>query len=192
MKLVVGLGNPGVKYQNTRHNLGFMVVDCLARRLAIDVSRERLQAWLGLGECHGHKVVLAKPSTFMNRSGQAVLAIGRFYKLELPDLLVVTDDLALPLGRLRLRARGTAGGHNGLSDIEQRLGSVEYARLRIGIDAPQWDATAHVLGLFDDAEQPVVVAAVNRAADAVDCWIEHGLEKAMNTYNRDTKDLPDD
>ncbi len=184
MKLVVGLGNPGSQYERTRHNLGFMVADELARRHSIDVSQEKFGAWIGLGRIADQKVALAKPTTFMNRSGQATQAIGRFYKLELEDLLVVTDDMALPFGKLRIRAEGSAGGHNGLADIIQRLGTEAFSRMRLGIDSPQWNATEHVLGKFDDGEWPAVVQAVSHAADAVTCWIEEGVETTMNRYNQ--------
>lgn len=183
MKLVVGLGNPGSRYRRTRHNLGFMVIDRLAERWAIDVTRERMNAWIGNGRFGEHAVVLAKPTTFMNRSGSAVQAIGHFYRLQRTDLLVVTDDLALPLGKLRLRAQGSAGGHNGLADIIERLGTQDFARLRVGIDSPTYGATDHVLGEFDPADAAVVQAAVDRAADAVACWIEYGVEAAMNRFN---------
>ena len=188
MKLIVGLGNPGSRYAKTRHNLGYMVVDELARRHEIDTTREKFSAWIGQGTISAERVLLAKPTTFMNRSGQAVQAIGRFYKLELSDLLVVTDDLALPLGKLRLRALGSAGGHNGLTDIIQRLGNDDFSRLRIGIDSPQWNATDHVLGEFDAEEMSVVTPAVTRSADAVECWIRNGVSSAMNEYNRDLAD----
>lgn len=188
MKLIVGLGNPGSRYAKTRHNLGYMVVDELARRHAIDTTREKFQAWIGQGDIAEERVLLAKPTTFMNRSGQAVQAIGRFYKLELTDLLVVTDDLALPLGKLRVRPQGRAGGHNGLTDIIQRLGEDGFSRLRIGIDSPQWNASDHVLGEFDAEEMSVVTAAVLRSANAVECWIKDGVSSAMNEYNRDLAD----
>jgi len=162
-----------------------MVVDELARRYEIDTTREKFSAWLGQGNIGEERILLAKPTTFMNRSGQAVQAIGRFYKLELSDLLVVTDDLALPLGKVRLRAQGRAGGHNGLTDIIQRLGDDAFSRLRIGIDSPQWNASDHVLGEFDAAEMSVVTPAVTRSADAVECWIRDGVSSAMNEYNRD-------
>lgn len=188
MRLIVGLGNPGTRYEDARHNLGFMVVDELARRHDIDMGQEKFHAWVGMWDSGDTKVVLAKPTTFMNRSGQAVQAIGSFYKLELGDLLVVTDDLALPLGKLRFRARGSPGGHNGLADISQRLGTEEFARLRIGIDSPAFDAVDHVLGEFDESELPIVQAAVARAAAAATCWIEKGLVAAMNEYNPDLQD----
>ncbi|MCH8967529.1 MAG: aminoacyl-tRNA hydrolase [Planctomycetes bacterium] len=188
MKLIIGLGNPGSRYAKTRHNLGYMVVDELARRHNIDTTREKFSAWIGQGAVGEERILLAKPTTFMNRSGQAVQAIGRFYKLELSDLLVVTDDLALPLGKLRLRALGSAGGHNGLTDIIERLGDDGFSRLRIGIDSPQWNASDHVLGEFDAEEMSIVTPAVTRSADAVEFWIRSGVSSAMNEYNRDLAD----
>ncbi len=188
MKLIIGLGNPGSRYAKTRHNLGYMVVDELARRHNIDTPREKFSAWIGQGAIGAERILLAKPTTFMNRSGQAVQAIGRFYKLELSDLLVVTDDLALPLGKLRVRPQGRAGGHNGLTDIIQRLGDDDFSRLRIGIDSPQWNATDHVLGEFDAEEMTIVTPAVTRSADAVECWIRSGVSMTMNEYNRDLAD----
>ena len=188
MKVVVGLGNPGTRYRHARHNLGFMVVDELARRHGIDTGREKFHAWVGTGEIGGHKVLLAKPTTFMNRSGRAVIALGRFYKLDLGEVLVVADDLALPLGRLRIRAQGSAGGHNGLKDIIDCLGNDEFPRLRMGIDSPQYDATGHVLGDFSDEEMPTVDEAIARSADAATCWIQEGVDSAMNLYNRGSQD----
>lgn len=185
MKLVVGLGNPGSRYRNTRHNLGFMVVDAFARRYDIDTGRERFQSWIGSGEVDDQRVVLAKPTTFMNRSGQAVVAMVRFYKLEPADLLVVTDDLALPLGKLRIRPQGSAGGHNGLDDIVNRLGTEGFARLRIGIDSPTWNAAEHVLGAFDEGDLATIAQAETRAVDAAICWITDGVVTAMNRYNQD-------
>ena len=184
MKLIVGLGNPGSRYAKTRHNLGYMVVDELARRHEIDTTREKFSAWIGQGTIAAERVLLAKPTTFMNRSGQAVQAIGRFYNLELGDLLVVTDDLALPLCKLRIRPQGSAGGHNGLTDIIQRLGDDAFSRLRIGIYSPQWNATAHVLGEFVADEMSIVKPAVTRSPDAVECWIRIGLISVINDYNR--------
>lgn len=191
MKLVVGLGNPGSQYRDTRHNLGFMVVDRLADRHGIDLSQEKFHAWIGLGSVGGDKVALAKPTTFVNRSGQAVQAIGRFYKLELGDLLVVTDDMALPLGKIRFRPAGSAGGHNGLADVAQRLGTEDFGRLRVGIGSANYNAVDHVLGRFEDEELPDVKKVVERAADAVTCWIENDIAVAMNAFNPDPKESSD-
>ena len=185
MKLVVGLGNPGRKYQGTRHNLGFEVVDELARRWQIDMGRERFSGMCGDGLIGEQRVLLLKPLTFMNRSGRAVREALTFHKLDVADLLVIVDDRALPLGRLRIRGRGSAGGHNGLADIVRHLGGEAFARLRIGIDWASGAATVgHVLGSFSAQEQPIVDEAIILAAEAVECWAQRGLDDAMNRYNR--------
>ena len=183
MKLIVGLGNPGPKYVGTRHNVGFGVVDLLAGRWNIALTVEKFHGCFGQGEIVGERIVLLKPTTFMNRSGRAVLAAGRFYKLEPEQLLIVADDLALPLGRLRLRTRGSAGNHNGLQDVIDRLGTDEWCRLRIGIDAAVGDPAGYVLSRFDNEEETVMESARLRAADAVECWILHGAELTMNRFN---------
>lgn len=183
MKLIVGLGNPGANYVGTRHNVGFDVVDVLADRWRINLASERFHAWFGVGECGQEKVALAKPSTFMNRSGQSVAAAGRFYKLEFVSLLVILDDLALPVGRIRLRATGSAGSHNGLQDIIDRSGTLDFPRLRIGIGSAIGVPSHYVLGRFDDDEKPVMSQTRIRAADCVECWVRHGIESAMTRFN---------
>ncbi|MCH7813684.1 MAG: aminoacyl-tRNA hydrolase, partial [Planctomycetes bacterium] len=157
----------------------------LGRRWGIGLAQEKFHAWFGRGTVADRDVILLKPTTFMNRSGQAVQATGRFYQLELSDLLVISDDLALPLGRLRFRARGGAGGHNGLQDIVDRLGGTEFPRLRLGIDSPVGDPAAFVLSRFGEADEAVVERACSRAADGVEYWVEHGTESAMNRCNAD-------
>ena len=183
MKLIVGLGNPGSKYAGTRHNIGFDVLDYLARQHQVSLAQERFHAWFGRGTIAGQPVVLLKPTTFMNRSGQAVQAAGRFYKLALEDLLVILDDLALPVGKLRLRPQGSAGSHNGLQDIVDRLGSQDFARLRIGIGAATIDPAAYVLARFSPQEQEAVAQAIPRAAEAVTWWLADGTESTMNRIN---------
>ena len=183
MKLIVGLGNPGPQYTGTRHNVGFEVVDELGRRHGISLGREKFHAWHGLGRIAGERVLLLKPTTYMNRSGRAVAAAGRFHKLELDDLLVIADDLALPTGHLRLRARGSAGSHKGLQDIIERVSSEEWCRLRIGIGAAPGSGTSHVLGHWGAEEEELMQRAYTRAADAVTCWVEQGPERAMNRFN---------
>ena len=185
MKLIVGLGNPGPQYAGTRHNVGFDVLTRLAVRWNIDLTAEKFHASFGLGDAAGERVVLLKPTTFINRSGRAVVAAGRFYKLELERLLVIADDLALPLGRLRMRAGGSSGSHNGLQDVIDRLGTNDWCRLRIGIGAARSNPTAYVLGRFDASEEIVIEQARERAADAVECWIQHGVESAMTRFNGD-------
>jgi PTH1 family peptidyl-tRNA hydrolase len=183
VKLIVGLGNPGSKYAATRHNVGFRVVDVLAGRWEVSTDKEKHHGWFGRGTIAEQEVSLLKPTTFMNRSGRAVLAAGRFYRLELEDLLVVSDDVALPLGKLRLRRSGSAGGHNGLQDIIDRLGTDDFARLRIGIDSPIGDQVGHVLSRFSADEEDLISEACQRAADAAECWIAKDIEFAMNRYN---------
>jgi PTH1 family peptidyl-tRNA hydrolase len=183
VKLVFGLGNPGTRYENTRHNLGFMVIEELARRHDIDIRLERFHAWFGTGTIGGHTVGLGKPTTFVNRSGQAVAAARAFYKVELHDLLVIVDDLALEPGRLRFRPGGRDGGHNGLANVDQHLGSNEYPRLRIGIGPGPQGSTPHVLGRISEEERPLFDSAVRRAADGVAYWLDHDVAQAMNRFN---------
>lgn len=185
MKLVVGLGNPGLKYERTRHNVGFRVVDELARRWHVDFSRGRFAGRVGAGSIQDRRVLLVKPTTYMNRSGRSVCEAVAFYKVALQDLLVVVDDMALPLGRLRLRAKGSAGGHNGLADIIEQLGSDDFSRLRIGIEQVAGERmVGHVLSPFTAAEEEIIGQAVYRAADAVECWAIDDVQEAMNRYNR--------
>ncbi|HOB73625.1 MAG TPA: aminoacyl-tRNA hydrolase [Phycisphaerae bacterium] len=185
MKLVVGLGNPGGKYASTRHNVGFRVVDELARRHGIDVSRTGFSGLTGKGSIGGESVLLLKPGTFMNLSGRSVREAMTFYKLELPDLLVISDDMALPLGRLRLRKSGSAGGHNGLSSVIAELGDDGFGRLRIGIEQVSGARmVGHVLSPFTPQEEEVIGPAVARAADAVECWLADGMDTAMNRFNK--------
>jgi PTH1 family peptidyl-tRNA hydrolase len=185
MKLVAGLGNPGGDYADTRHNIGFRVVDVLAEALGIEVKKRKFGARFGLGECANNKLIVLKPWQFMNRSGQAVATAAGFYKIDVADVLVVTDDMDLEPGRIRLRAKGSAGGHNGLADIIEKLGTNAFARCRVGIGrSHERDAVGFVLGKPAQAERPLLDAAIERARDAVLCWIEYGIEKAMNQYNR--------
>jgi len=183
VKLIVGLGNPGARYDHTRHNVGFDVVDALARRWQAPLTVEKFHAWFAAAEVGGEKVVLLKPTTFMNRSGQAVAAAVRFYQVAEADLMVISDDLALPVGRIRLRAGGSAGSHNGLQDVIDRLGSPNWSRLRIGIGSAVGEPAAYVLGRIGPDEEKEIAAAVNRAADAVECWIQHGVELTMTRFN---------
>jgi len=184
MKLVVGLGNPGRKYAGTRHNVGFEIVDVLAARHGLEwegAPAEALMAkWRGAG------ALVVKPLTFMNLSGHAVGDLLRYFKIEVPDLLVIVDEVQLELGRLRTRARGSAGGHNGLKSLIEQLGTDEFARLRFGVgrgDARR-DLADHVLATFDRDEQPVVTEAIGRAADAAEVFVSEGLGPMMNRFNR--------
>lgn len=185
MKLVVGLGNPGRKYENTRHNVGFEVLANLAKLHAAGPVMSRFQGELVDYAGQGAKVVLLSPTTFMNRSGQSVRAAVDFYKLDLADVLVVCDDLNLPLGRLRFRKKGSAGGQKGLADIIRHLGSDEFCRLRVGIGSapPQWDVSDYVLSKFSGDDRAEMDEAVSRASRGVDDWVGEGADYCMNRYN---------
>jgi PTH1 family peptidyl-tRNA hydrolase len=185
MKLVIGLGNPGRKYESTRHNVGFAVAAELARRHGTGGSRSGFQAELIEANLGGEKVLLVMPQTFMNLSGASSLAARDFYKVENTDLLVVCDDFNLPLGTLRLRGQGSAGGQKGLADILHRLGTDEVPRLRIGVGPvpASWDPIDFVLSRFTKNEQPEIDLSLVRAADAVEMWATKGMAEAMNRFN---------
>ncbi len=183
MKVVVGLGHPGKRYDGTRHNVGFAVLDSLALSPRASRFQSRFQARVCELVEDADKILLVEPETFMNLSGRCVREVMDFYQLPLTDLLVVCDDINLPLGKLRVRAKGTHGGHNGLRDIQNHLGTTEYARLRLGVDSPRDDAIDHVLGRFSAAERKVIDDAVLLAAQAVLVWASQGVETCMNQYN---------
>jgi PTH1 family peptidyl-tRNA hydrolase len=188
MKVIVGLGNPGSRYAGTRHNVGFAVVDALALSPRAGRFQGRFDALVAEVADESHRLLLVKPQTFMNLSGRSVRQIVDFYKVPLEDVLVVCDDINLPLGKLRVRAGGSHGGHNGLRDIQNHLGTNEYSRLRIGVGAPPEDeAVEHVLGRFRPSEQPVIEDAVARATQAVLVWANQGVETCMNLYNAEVK-----
>ncbi|HWB15536.1 MAG TPA: aminoacyl-tRNA hydrolase [Vicinamibacterales bacterium] len=189
MKLVAGLGNPGRQYAGTRHNVGFEVVERLAARHAgafeaapIDAARQTRWRRGGTGD----DVWLVEPLTFMNLSGEAIGGLARYYRIDPVDLLVICDDVALPLGRLRVRGEGSDGGHNGLKSVAAHLGTSAYPRLRVGVGRgdERRDLADHVLSRFEADERDRMASAVERAADAVEVWVESGLEPAMRTYNR--------
>lgn len=185
MKLVAGLGNPGSKYARTRHNAGFFVVEELSRRWSYGRARKQFNGLLADGTIRGERVLLLEPQTYMNLSGVSVREATTFLKIDTADLLVVVDDMALPVGRLRMRPRGSAGGHNGLTSIIQQLGTDAFARLRIGIGQVAGERmVGHVLGAFSSEEEPVVERAIQTAADAVECWIVEGTDAAMTKFNR--------
>ena len=186
MKIFVGLGNPGPRYARTRHNVGFRVVECLADRLHTSFSREKYHGLIAEAVLGDEKVLLVKPLTFMNHSGDCVARVLQYNPADLTDLLVVVDDVNLPLGKLRLRGSGSAGGHNGLKSIIERLGDDGFPRLRVGIgqEGPGTDLTGHVLGRFAPDEWPILEATVPRVADAALRYHEAGLEKAMTEFNR--------
>ncbi len=182
-KMVVGLGNTGDEYVDTRHNTGFKVIDLLSETLRIETKKKKFGARTGMGEFANKKLILLKPWQWMNNSGQPVAKAVVFYNLALDDLLVVTDDMDLEPGRIRIRARGSAGGHNGLADIIEKLGSDEFARLRIGIGrSTQEDPVDFVLNRPKE-EKPLLDEAIGKARDAVLCWVEYGIEVTMNRFN---------
>ena len=186
LHLIVGLGNPGAEYTKTRHNAGFLLVEKLAARWRADWKSERkFDARVARIKRNGRRVLLCQPRTFMNSSGEAVGALMNFYRLPLKQLLVVVDDADLPLGQIRLRAGGSSGGHHGLESIEQHLGSREFARLRLGIGrrAGAREITDYVLSRFDRAETALVKEVLNRAASQAECWLNDGIQKAMNQFN---------
>jgi len=184
VKMVVGLGNPGDEYVDTRHNAGFRVIDSVAKMLGIDVKDRKFGACLGHGEFAGKKLILLKPMRYMNCSGQVVATAVGFYKLVLGDLLVISDDMAIEPGRIRIRARGSAGGHNGLADVIEKLGTEDVNRLRIGIgQCGSETAEDYVLDKSLEVERPLLDEAISRAREVVLCWVEQGIEAAMNNFN---------
>lgn len=198
MKLIVGLGNPGTQYERTRHNAGFMAVDQLAQKHNATNFRVAHDGFMADILLHGEKILLLKPTTYMNLSGRAVASAIAFYKLTLDDLLVIVDDIALPCGTIRLRAAGSPGGHNGLLDIQRAVSNlaasegklpVDYARLRIGIDPPgRVPQKSYVLEAFTEQQKPLIADALNRAADAAALWARDGIQAAMNKFNAGAKD----
>jgi PTH1 family peptidyl-tRNA hydrolase len=184
MKLIVGLGNPGTEYAGTRHNVGFEVIDELAKRHHLAVTKRSFRSLVGEGQIGGQRTLLAKPQTYMNVSGEAVAAIARFYKIAPADIIVLLDDVALPPGRLRLRYKGSAGGHNGLDNILTLLHTQEVPRIRLGVGAARpGDMRNYVLSRFRGEEIETIRQAIERAADAVECALAEGFETAMNRFN---------
>ncbi|MBN1788050.1 MAG: aminoacyl-tRNA hydrolase [Sedimentisphaerales bacterium] len=188
IKLIAGLGNPGTEYKGTRHNVGFDAVDLLAQKLNVDMNREKFSAAFGQTEFENKKLILIKPLMFMNNSGQVITAVVNFYKLPVSDLLVITDDLALEPGMIRLRAAGSAGGHNGLLDIVEKLGTDKFNRLRIGIGPRgQTAGVDYVLSKPLDSERLLIDDAIAQAAEAAMMWITESIETVMNKVNRRIK-----
>jgi peptidyl-tRNA hydrolase, PTH1 family len=182
IRLIAGLGNPGREYEQTRHNIGFLVADRLAAQFGS--TWERSTKWGALIAKHDD-IILIKPMTYMNRTGEPLHAVAQFHKIGPQEILVVLDDFALPLGRLRLRLRGSSGGHNGLESILMQFGTDEIPRLRIGIGtAPSEGSVDYVLSRFFEEERPLVASTIDRATDAVKCAIDKGIVSAMNTFNK--------
>jgi len=184
--LLVCLGNPGKQYENTRHNIGFMTADEIERRSGVKINKLRYRALTGEVKLGGERVLVMKPQTYMNLSGEAVKLAGAFYKIPPDHVIVISDDVSLPLGKLRIRANGSAGGHNGLKNIIQHLGTDAFPRIKVGVGAPEHpehEMVDWVIGNFTPAEKKVVAEAVGRAADAVECLIEKGVSEAQNKFN---------
>jgi len=191
MRMIVGLGNPGREYAHTRHNVGFDVLDRFAARHGVRIIKRRLKAAVASLRFGDEEMLLVKPQTFMNLSGQSVGALVRMYRGEPDDILVVYDDMDVPLGRIRIRPQGSSGGHNGMESIVRALGSSGFPRIRIGIGR-QGEAIDHVLSGFRRAERPVIEAAISDAVDALDMILEEGIEAAMNRYNTSAKNKEQD
>ena len=183
MKLIVGLGNPGKKYEKTRHNMGFMVVDKLADISRIDVDKEVFEGLLGRGIIFDEDVMLFKPTTFMNLSGNAVGQIVRYFKIDLADIIIVYDDMAIEPGKIRLRLNGSSGGQKGMENIIQCLGTEEIKRIRVGIGEPETEAIDYVLSRPTKDEQVLIDAAIENAVEAIKETLKNSFERAMNKFN---------
>ena len=185
MKIIIGLGNPGLKYAGTRHNMGFSVVTALSDKFKIRINKKELKSMTGHGVIDGEKVVLAMPQTYMNLSGEAVRALLDFYKCDISDLIIAYDDVDLEVGRIRIRPKGSAGGHNGIKNIIQHLGTEDFTRIKVGVGSKEegWDMVDHVLGRFPKEQLPDVRDAVDRAASAAVDLLTHDTQYVMNKYN---------
>lgn len=186
--VIVGLGNPGREYAATRHNFGFMIADELARRAGASGSKHRFKAEIAEGRLNGRKLVLVKPQTYMNLSGHAVREVAQWYRVPVERILIIVDDLDQPFGQIRLRAKGSAGGHNGLKSIFAQLGTTEVPRLRIGIGRTSSQAISHVLSRFSPEEQAALPGVIDEAADAAELWARKGIYEAMNLVNGRAKE----
>lgn len=186
MKCIAGLGNPGKQYEQTRHNVGFMAIDELSRMFNIPLDQSKHKGLYGIGYYQGEKVLLLKPLTYMNLSGESIRAIIDYYQIDIEDLVIIYDDLDLPVGKIRLRQKGSAGGHNGMKSTIAHLGTQEFNRIRIGISRPPKGMAVpdYVLGRFSKEEHPFVEEAVKRSADACEAWLNKPFLQAMNEYNQ--------
>ena len=186
MKCIVGLGNPGKQYDQTRHNIGFEVIDELSHQFSIPLTQSKFKGLYGMGVYKGEKVLLLKPLTYMNLSGESIRAVMDYYQIDLEDLLVIYDDLDLPVGKVRLRQKGSPGGHNGIKSTVAHLGTQQFNRIRIGIDRPTpgMSVPDYVLGHFRSEERPLTQEAVKKSAAACEAWLEKPFLQVMNEYNQ--------
>lgn len=186
MKLIVGLGNPGKQYDQTRHNIGFEVIDALSSQMNIPLNQSKFKGLYGIGFHKGEKVILLKPLTYMNLSGESIRAVMDYYQIELEDLLVIYDDLDLPVGKIRLRQKGSPGGHNGIKSTVAHLGTQQFNRIRIGIDRPVSGMSVpdYVLGRFRPDEISLTQEAVKKSSEACEVWLEKPFLQVMNEYNQ--------
>jgi peptidyl-tRNA hydrolase, PTH1 family len=192
-QLIVGLGNPEPKYDRTRHNIGFAAIDAIAHSWKIPLDTRKFQGLFGEGRAvNGDKIRLLKPLTYMNRSGESIQAVAHWYKISPESVLIIYDDMDLPLGKMRLRLKGSAGGHNGMKSAIAHLGSENFPRLRIGIgrNNGEKDTISHVLGKFSPAETPLMTAVLKSVVDAIETTLKEGVEKSMNIYNNRIITLP--
>lgn len=186
MKLIVGLGNPGKQYEHTRHNIGFVVIEELSKVLDIPLNQSKHKGLYGIGFYKGEKVLLLKPLTYMNLSGESIRAVIDYYQIEMENIVIIYDDLDLPVGKIRLRQKGSAGGHNGIKSTITHLGTQEFNRIRLGINRPPvgMKVPDYVLGRFSKEEQIAVLEAVNKSAAAIDMWLDKPFLQVMNEYNQ--------
>lgn len=185
MKIIAGLGNPGSEYEKTKHNVGFMFIDALAEKLGVTDWKDKFDAKIGEARMGTEKVLLVKPQTYMNESGQAIGPLMNFYKLDAEDLIVVHDDMDIPAGTIRIRKKGSAGGHNGIKSVLAHVGDEHFARVRIGIGRPLpgWTVVNHVLAPFVPEDVPKIDEAIKYLVPAVECIVTDDVDKAMNQYN---------
>ena len=183
MFLVVGLGNPGKQYDGTRHNIGFEAIDFIAKKYNIDVNKSKFKGVFGEGFIEGQKVILLKPTTYMNLSGESIREVINFYKINNDEIIVIYDDISLEIGKLRIREKGSAGGHNGIKSIIANMGVDVFPRIKIGVGQPKGDLVSHVLGRFNKEEEQDLKEVIEASAKAVDIIIKYGAKEAMNELN---------
>lgn len=183
MFLIVGLGNPGIQYENTRHNIGFNVIDNISKEYNIDINREKFKGMYGEGFIGNTKVILLKPTTYMNLSGESIRELANFYKLEDDEIIVVYDDISLDIGRLRIREKGSAGGHNGIKSIIQNLGGDKFPRVKVGVGQPKDNLVNHVLGKFSKEDREHIEKVIPVVSDAIVEIVKNDAKESMNKFN---------